>query len=545
MKLLSLLALSTLLIVLAPISSGYYQNIGDNTLAVETSLTVSTDSNQYILREKVNVNGTATIDGFPATDILVSLQVQDPASKNLLYRTLPIGNPNETWVLEVQGISIFDLDWNPIDTVRVGSTVFFGAKVYNPMYITRDPVTITMTIIGGNNMSIAGIKLYEGSIGGMNYVAVNRTVYIPTWITPGEAFIYVNVYDRLPSEGGVPYLPEHYAKFYISLSNQGAFGPLPLKIIKNNSSQSAGSYQTSFRLSPAPQPGDYNIFSAARYNQTLKSYSSTSFAVLDAESPPQASFTYTPLNPYPNQTVLFDASASTAEGYGDVIIKYEWDFGDGTPKLVKAGNATHPPEPTATHNFMSQGQFIVTLNVTDTEGYWSTTQKPIYVKSPNPIAEFTWDPLTPRINVTITFNATSSLPGWSIPKGTTAPIVLYMWNFGDSSINFNTTSPTIQHSYTYSENFTVTLTVFDSENQQDTITHIVSVANSTSPPYDINGDGVVNIRDVAIVAAAFGTYPGDPRWDPRADITGPTGEPDGKVDIRDVSLVAAHFGEYV
>jgi PKD repeat protein len=61
---------------------------------------------------------------------------------------------------------------------------------------------------------------------------------------------------------------------------------------------------------------------------------------------------------------------------------------------------------------------------------------------------------------------------------------------------------------------------------------------------DINGDGKVDMKDIALVAAAFGTSPGHPRWNPDADITGPTYlVPDNKVDMRDVSLVAKNFGK--
>jgi PKD repeat protein len=61
---------------------------------------------------------------------------------------------------------------------------------------------------------------------------------------------------------------------------------------------------------------------------------------------------------------------------------------------------------------------------------------------------------------------------------------------------------------------------------------------------DINGDGKVDMKDVAVVAAAFGSYPGHPRWNPDADITGPAYlVPDDKVDMRDVSLVAKNFGQ--
>ncbi len=54
---------------------------------------------------------------------------------------------------------------------------------------------------------------------------------------------------------------------------------------------------------------------------------------------------------------------------------------------------------------------------------------------------------------------------------------------------------------------------------------------------DINWDYVVDIKDVAIAAHAFGSFPGHPRWNPIADVTG-----DEKVDIRDIAIVASQFG---
>lgn len=70
----------------------------------------------------------------------------------------------------------------------------------------------------------------------------------------------------------------------------------------------------------------------------------------------------------------------------------------------------------------------------------------------------------------------------------------------------------------------------------------------TTGPGDINGDRKVDIKDIATVALAYGSYPGHEKWDPIADITGPAGTPekpvpDGKVDIRDVAFVARNFGK--
>jgi hypothetical protein len=54
---------------------------------------------------------------------------------------------------------------------------------------------------------------------------------------------------------------------------------------------------------------------------------------------------------------------------------------------------------------------------------------------------------------------------------------------------------------------------------------------------DINWDYKVDILDVAIAAAAFGSDPDHPRWNPIADVTG-----DGKVDITDIAIIARQFG---
>lgn len=55
---------------------------------------------------------------------------------------------------------------------------------------------------------------------------------------------------------------------------------------------------------------------------------------------------------------------------------------------------------------------------------------------------------------------------------------------------------------------------------------------------DINGDGVVDIRDLSIIGRAFGAYPSHPRWDPEADLN-----LDNVIDIRDISKASRNFGK--
>ena len=54
---------------------------------------------------------------------------------------------------------------------------------------------------------------------------------------------------------------------------------------------------------------------------------------------------------------------------------------------------------------------------------------------------------------------------------------------------------------------------------------------------DINGDRKVNVVDLAMVAKAYGTASGDPRWDARCDLN-----KDNRIDLSDLVVVARNFG---
>jgi hypothetical protein len=55
---------------------------------------------------------------------------------------------------------------------------------------------------------------------------------------------------------------------------------------------------------------------------------------------------------------------------------------------------------------------------------------------------------------------------------------------------------------------------------------------------DLNGDGIIDIEDIAEAARAFGTVPGDRRWNSYADL-----DRDGKIDGMDLVMVAKNFGK--
>ena len=154
------------------------------------------------------------------------------------------------------------------------------------------------------------------------------------------------------------------------------------------------------------------------------------------------SFTFTPSSPTANQTVLFDASASTSPS-NNPIVSYTWDFGDGS-----TGSGI-----TASHQYASAGTYAVTLTVTDGVGRSRQTSQTINVApGVNPTARFTFSPTEPTVNVPVNFNGRES---------TAAPgrrIVDWEWDFGDGT---GGRGPQVSHTYTRAGTYTVTLTITD------------------------------------------------------------------------------------
>ncbi len=76
--------------------------------------------------------------------------------------------------------------------------------------------------------------------------------------------------------------------------------------------------------------------------------------------PPIADFFFTPEEPRVGMMVTFNGSISDPRG--GYITEYRWNFGDDTEDVYGM---------LVTHCFLKMGEFNVTLNVTDSEGFWS------------------------------------------------------------------------------------------------------------------------------------------------------------------------------
>jgi len=140
--------------------------------------------------------------------------------------------------------------------------------------------------------------------------------------------------------------------------------------------------------------------------------------------PPVADFTYSPERPELGKPVIFDASPSY-DPDGE-IVRYEWDFGDGTREVKK----------TPVHIYEEPGVHKVTLTVTDNCGRSTTIReivKPVEVSTARRIVIFPSHEMVPgipfKVEVTMRVNLDlnalglrEDLPkGWQVEKTEVSP----------------------------------------------------------------------------------------------------------------------------
>ena len=156
-----------------------------------------------------------------------------------------------------------------------------------------------------------------------------------------------------------------------------------------------------------------------------------------------ASFTFAPAVPLVAETVTFTGSVA----YGSSPVTYTWNFGDGS---IASGLVV-------THAYATTGTFTVLMTATNPCGQDVYSQA-ITVAGCVPVsgASFTYQPVSPVVNESITFTA-------SVTAGS-APIT-YTWNFGDGLISGTlvipagtATGPVVTYTYAFTGTYTVVLT---------------------------------------------------------------------------------------
>ena len=225
---------------------------------------------------------------------------------------------------------------------------------------------------------------------------------------------------------------------------------------------------------------DVSLTASTSHQDHVETKSIEVLAVLDAD------FTYLPLDPVDGESISFTDTST-----GETPTTWAWTFGD-----TETSDDQHP-----THAYALPGTYSVTLTASTVNQSDFKTKS--IVVSASIVADFSWLPLSPKDDETITFHddSTGTPTAWD-------------WDFGDDTAVSHSQHPT--HAYANSGSYDVTLTSWVGEASDTVIKNIVVAnlafdASFTWDPLSPKDDETVTFTDTSAgeTATAWTWYFGD------------------------------------
>ncbi len=180
---------------------------------------------------------------------------------------------------------------------------------------------------------------------------------------------------------------------------------------------------------------------------------SVSQTVMVLDLTPTAGFDWAPDPQEEGSAILFSDLSTSAP---DPIVGWSWDF-------AGLGGSS---DQNAAFTFDDDGDYLVTLTVTDEDGSTDTVSQTVTVLDLAPTAGFDWAPDPQDEGVAVAFtDASTSFPD---------DVVAWSWDFGGLG-----TSSDQNPSFTFDDHgiYTVTLMVEDDDGTTDTVSHTVTIVD--------------------------------------------------------------------
>lgn len=178
---------------------------------------------------------------------------------------------------------------------------------------------------------------------------------------------------------------------------------------------------------------------------------------------PTASFTVSPSEPLPDETVAFDASGSSAPA-GE-IESYEWSYevSDDYSDETFTGESF-------SHTYQENGEYDVTLEVEDNGGATDSVSKTIAVGGDPPEPVISVTPSDPKPQQEVSFDASES----TAPVG---KIESYEWEYevSDDYSDQTVTGDSFTHTYQENGEYDVTLEIEDNGGATESTTKTITV----------------------------------------------------------------------
>jgi PKD repeat protein len=213
---------------------------------------------------------------------------------------------------------------------------------------------------------------------------------------------------------------------------------------------------------------------------------------------PTAAFVFSPAAPDMGQPVTFDASTTTDEGASCTSCGFTWDFGDGSTGTGRV----------VTHVFTAAGTYTVSLTAIDSVGTSGRpfTQTVTVAATTIPTnLSVTSSPNPPIARQAATFTATAT-------AAANHHIVSYQFIWGDGDSN-TIASAVIQHTYSQSGSYLITLTVRDDLNQSSTGYTVVTVSSGLTAAFTTQIAGTTVTFDASTSSSQVASTITDYAWD--------------------------------
>jgi PKD repeat protein len=343
---------------------------------------------------------------------------------------------------DVQGV-ITGTNFNGVVSVNLGSSITIqdttgvsATEIHVRFSVSPNaqagPQTITVSNLKGQATSTAMLSIED-----------NRLPIASFSVNPSQG----SINTEITFDGRSSHDPDGKIKTYQWEFGDGAQASGGLVVHKF---QSAGTFST--KLTVTDNKGIANSLSKD--------------ILIDNNRPPVAHYNFTPQKGTVNTTFEFDGTSST-DGDGR-IIRYIWDFKDGTQKQ---GDKVK-------HKFTESGSFNVKLTVFDNHEAQGFIEKDLRVAGLPPIAKFSVSPFSGDTSTVFRFDASNS----EDPDGR---IEDYLWKFSDHSED---SGKIVEHRFSSEGSFNVTLTVVDNDRMRNETSRTISVHDNNPPPPDPDPD---------------------------------------------------------
>jgi len=414
-------------------------------------------------------------------------------------------------------------------------------EISNPTLLPPSLIQLNITIEGVKDMYGYEFKLsYDTDmltcIGAIINIIQNQTNFTPTiFINDGAGYIWINVSYRQPSTPITANEPENLVTLYLQIDKIG-YSQLHLNETKiwdaygNEISHQTedGFIMTLIRDVSIAEINPSNTWTYQNWtvsiNVVAKNLGNTS-----------ESFN---VSVYYNETLIGVYPVTNLAPATQTTIIVEWDT-TGIPEGIyqlKAEASLVPYEYNITNNALINGTIIVVTKIRD-----------VSIASVNSSRNWAFPGMS--VNITLIaenlgeFNESFNINVYCNETVLATYFISNLASKSETALTFPWNTSSLKPGDTYYIKGEASLIQYEYNATNNVYSDGTVEVRVTG---DENGDGRVDIKDVSIIAKAFGTYPGHERWNSEADITGSTYlVPDGVVDIRDVAIVSKNFGKSI